>query len=105
MVLTGMDGRLGMCKKVLLEAKADVEKADDHGWTPLHWASDSGYAECVKVLCCDTFSFCVDEKTISSLSLLQLLIDWKANVNVKTISGGSPLLWVAYGGNVASIEV
>ena len=52
------------CAKVLLEANADVNRTDD-GWTPLHNASYYGPVECAKVWWCDTFSFCVDEKTIS----------------------------------------
>jgi ankyrin repeat protein len=37
------------CVKVLLEAKADTEKAEENGYTPLHVASLGGRLECVKV--------------------------------------------------------
>ena len=40
------------CAKVLLEANADVNKADGYdGWTPLHMASSWGHVECVAVRC------------------------------------------------------
>ena len=37
------------CAKVLLEANAEVSKADNVGWTALHNASNHGRVECVKV--------------------------------------------------------
>ena len=37
------------CAKVLLEANAEVSKADNVGWTPLHITSNNGHVECVKV--------------------------------------------------------
>ena len=38
------------CAQLLLEAKADVDKADSYGgWTPVFVASKWGYMECVKV--------------------------------------------------------
>ena len=89
------------CAKVLLEANADVHKANDSGWNPLHPASYNGHVECVKVGCL----FGLWMKKQSHFSLLQLLINWKANVNAKTNSDRSPLHFAAMGGHLACVEV
>ena len=39
------------CAQVLLESKANLYKADQAGWAPLHVASWCGRAKCVKVGC------------------------------------------------------
>jgi ankyrin repeat protein len=36
--------------KTLLAAGAEVDKADNHGMTPLYWASCHGHVEVVKTL-------------------------------------------------------
>ena len=38
------------CVKLLIEAKADVNKANEYGYTPLYWAALLGHTECVKLL-------------------------------------------------------
>ena len=92
------------CAKLLLGANADVEKANRFGWAPLHHASRNGHTECVKVWWCENFSFCGGKRNLT-LSFAQLLIDWKANVNAKTIDGSSSLHLTAVHGHLACVEV
>ena len=89
------------CTKVLLEANADVEQADRDGLTPLYTASLNGRAKCVKVRWCDIFF----RKNNLTLFVVQLLIDWKANVNSKDHACQSPLHLGVIRGRLACIEV
>jgi ankyrin len=70
------------CVNVLLEAKADTEKADRFGYTPLHVASRNGYLQCVK-----------------------LLISHKANINARSRIGYSPLHCAASSERLECIKV
>lgn len=56
LLLAGLQGHVE-CVKVLLEAHADVDKAQVNGKAPLHWATQYGNVECVRVcggdgVCC-----------------------------------------------------
>jgi ankyrin repeat protein len=47
------------CATALIDAKADVDKGDKYGNTPLHLASNNGHAESVRVrrrLCVDVWN-------------------------------------------------
>jgi ankyrin repeat protein len=70
------------CATALLDAKADVHKADRHGETPLHAASYSGKAECVR-----------------------LLIQRKANVNALNNRGYSPLHNASNNGHLTCVQI
>jgi ankyrin repeat protein len=85
--------------KILLHAKADVNKADRNDWTPLHDASYNGHVDCVKVccfVCCECFLI---------VFLLQLLIAHGANINARNIGRYSPLHMAAANGHLACVEV
>jgi ankyrin repeat protein len=58
--------------KMLIEAKADVNKADEDSETPLYWAARGGYTEIVK-----------------------MLIEAKVDVNKANKHGRTPLYWAA----------
>jgi ankyrin repeat protein len=92
------------CARLLLVANADVNKGNRGGWTPLHIASSNGHGECVKVRWL-RYLFGLWMKNNLSLSLLQLLIDWKAIVNAKENDGRSPLHLAAEQGQLACVEV
>lgn len=90
------------CQKLLGEAKADVDKSNDWGTTPLHTAAYWGRGLCVKVgvgVCCGR------EKKKKVSFLVQLLIDWKANVHANTRVGDVPLHFAAEKGEFVCMEV
>jgi ankyrin repeat protein len=62
--------------KLLLEQKADVDKHDDRGLTPLHVAADRG-----------------------DIAKARLLLDFKANVNPETKDGATPLFFAMVQGH------
>ena len=90
------------CAKALLEAKADLETKCDYGGTPLSMAAAYGRVNCVKVRrgwsSSYGWQFC-------NVSLLQLLIAYKANVNSQDKFKSAALHDAAYSGYLECLEV
>ena len=68
--------------KLLIDAGADVNKANEKGETPLYWAAANGRTECVK-----------------------LLIDAGADVNKADKDGRTPLILAAYYGHAECVKL
>lgn len=68
--------------KLLCESKANPNKADHYGASPLHYAAEKNFADCAHVL-----------------------IKKGAIVDIKDQHGRSPLLWAAAGGNIDSLKI
>ena len=49
-MMQACDGGHDLCARVLLEAGAEIEKANNNGWTPLMKASYWGHAKVVEAL-------------------------------------------------------
>ena len=65
----------------LVQAGALVDFQDSFGWSPLHWAADTGH-----------------------ISVVRRLVGVGANVNVRDTEGWSPLHWAAYRGNMELVQ-
>ena len=70
----------------LITAGADVNAADNDGWTPLHWAAYKGHVECVRLL----------------LAAPGIDVN-KADKNKKY--GWTPLIWAVVKGHVECVRL
>jgi ankyrin repeat protein len=95
------------CATALLDAKADVNKANILGDSPLHRVSYHGSVEFVRVrrLCGLVGRGCLNVTEVTPLCALQLLIKHNANVNVLDNYGNSPLHLASYYGHLACVQV
>jgi ankyrin repeat protein len=69
---------------LLLAHGADVNSADDAGWTPLHWAAT------------------IDFKNVQ---LVEMLVARGANVNAKAKDGSTPLAQAVQNGDIAKFLI
>ena len=86
---------------VLLASGADVDKTDNYGYTPLHWASINGHLEVVNVLVAagaevnKTNNGGITPLHLAScfgnVEVLKVLIRAKADVRIKNILGQAPV--------------
>ena len=89
----------------MLDAKANPEATDEHGWTAVHYATVHGNVEAVKFLLeakCNLESLNVFwQNTASSrcrkwkLEIVKILIAAKANVESVDEFGGTPFHYAA----------
>ena len=90
------------CMKLLVGAKANVDKARDNGHTPIHIAAHYDKPECVKLLvgakadmdktsANDGFTPLHFAVKIGNVEILKLLIDAKACVHITNHSNMTPM--------------
>ncbi|KAJ7358903.1 hypothetical protein OS493_020741 [Desmophyllum pertusum] len=94
------------CLRALLTTKLLIDQPDDHGFTPLMYACESGNAECVELLLGNGASIkCVDSHGTTSLHLaamsgdtqcVQLLLNFGHQVDCVDRYGWPPLLYANF---------
>src|SRR5438034_116131 len=107
----------GKAARKLLEEEANIEAANDDGFTPLILAAANGHEEVVKLLLADDFvnpdSKCIDGWTplLSAAArghdavVKLLLADSRVNPESKNIDGCTPLLSAAARGHDAVVKL
>ncbi|CAG2188831.1 unnamed protein product [Mytilus edulis] len=102
-------GRLDVVR-CLLENKANINKANDHGTTPLSYACEVGHTDIEKLLLDkhaildsfdnDGFTPLIISCLNNNTSAVQLLMKHKPDINAQTYDGGSALFFSALNGNL-----
>ena len=102
---------------LLIAAGADVNVADDYGWTPLSWAANKGHTECVRLLLAapgidvnkpdkngwTPLSWAADMGRTECVRLL--LAAPGININQATQHGATPLSWAAQNGHTECVRL
>ncbi len=101
--------------KLLIAAGANVNKANEYGWTPLYWAAWNGHKECVEQLIAAGADVNKAEKDGSTplymaayegrTECVKLLIAAGADVNKANKNGEIPLCWAAYKGHAECVKL
>lgn len=106
------------CVTMLLAKGADAKVKNHRGFTPLHLAARTSSLECVELLLRDgnadpnakdfdqrTPLHAAVGKADSAFEIIELLISWGANVNVKDVYGFTPLHLAALDGLAQCVEL
>jgi len=103
-------------KEVIMNGDCDIDGADEQGQTALHFATDRGSIDCIKLLVEKGAN--INAKDADGIGILQtalsaeldvdfvrLLLEAGANPDVQDIDGDSPRMWVEESGDKALMEL
>ena len=91
------------CVKLLIMAGADVNMAEDKGFTPLINAARNDHGDCVDLLI--EVGACVNQAAFKSITpIMGAAIRWTPNCLQKLISAGADVNAIRYRGRIALLE-
>ncbi|XP_004873477.1 DNA-binding protein RFXANK isoform X2 [Heterocephalus glaber] len=107
-------GELSQLKEHLRKGDNLVNKPDDHGFTPLIWASAFGEIQTVRFLLdwgADPHILAKERESALSLAsmggytdIVGLLLEHDVDINIYDWNGGTPLLYAVRGNHVKCVE-
>ena len=102
--------------KEVINGDCDIDGADEQGQTALHFATDRGSIDCIKLLvekganinAKDSDGIGILQTALSAeldVELVKLLVEAGANPDAQDIDGDSPRMWVEESGDKALMEL
>ena len=102
--------------KEVINGDCDIDGADEQGQTALHFASDRGSIDCIKLLvekganinAKDSDGIGILQTALSAeldVDFVRLLLEAGANPDAQDIDGDSPRMWVEESGDKALMEL
>lgn len=102
--------------KEVINGDCDIDGADEQGQTALHFASDRGSIDCIKLLvekganinAKDSDGIGILQTALSAeldVDIVRLLLEAGANPDAQDIDGDSPRMWVEESGDKALMDL